>query len=80
MNCAFQEASLLEPVLHERAELLFRCLLGYITEMLVWERYCELPEDLEPRYCQAILLWSGAGQGIVVLLHGVMLHIGRCAS
>ncbi|KAG7277883.1 hypothetical protein CRUP_036283 [Coryphaenoides rupestris] len=42
------EASVLEPVLRERAELLFRCLLGYLTEMLVLERYCELQEDLEP--------------------------------
>jgi hypothetical protein len=22
--------------------------------MLVWEKYYELPEDLEPRYCQEI--------------------------
>uniref|UniRef100_A0A8C5B1J1 E3 ubiquitin-protein ligase n=1 Tax=Gadus morhua TaxID=8049 RepID=A0A8C5B1J1_GADMO len=30
-----------------RAEQLFRCLLRYVTEMLVWEKYYELPEDLE---------------------------------
>ena len=50
----FQDASVLDPVLHQRAEQLFRCLLRYVTEMLVWEKYYELPEDLEPRYYQDI--------------------------
>ena len=52
--CAFQDASVLDPVLHERAEQLFRCLLRYVTEMLVWEKYYALPGDLQPRYCQDI--------------------------
>ncbi|CAL8295698.1 unnamed protein product [Arctogadus glacialis] len=50
------DASVLDPVLHERAEQLFRCLLRYVTEMLVWEKYYELPEDLEPRVDEEVYL------------------------
>uniref|UniRef100_A0A8C5AND5 E3 ubiquitin-protein ligase n=1 Tax=Gadus morhua TaxID=8049 RepID=A0A8C5AND5_GADMO len=41
-----------------RAEQLFRCLLRYVTEMLVWEKYYELPEDLEPRYLYLCVLYN----------------------
>ncbi|XP_048829755.1 E3 ubiquitin-protein ligase UBR1 isoform X1 [Brienomyrus brachyistius] len=39
----------LEPGLLERAEKLFRVILRYITELLVWEEHDELPTELRPR-------------------------------
>uniref|UniRef100_A0A3B3RQR6 E3 ubiquitin-protein ligase n=1 Tax=Paramormyrops kingsleyae TaxID=1676925 RepID=A0A3B3RQR6_9TELE len=38
----------LEPGLLERAEKLFRVILHYITELLVWEEHDELPAELRP--------------------------------
>uniref|UniRef100_A0A8P4KKJ6 E3 ubiquitin-protein ligase n=1 Tax=Dicentrarchus labrax TaxID=13489 RepID=A0A8P4KKJ6_DICLA len=40
---------LLEPELYERAEKLFRVLLHYVTEFLVWEENLELSAELQPR-------------------------------
>ncbi|XP_053191479.1 E3 ubiquitin-protein ligase UBR1 isoform X1 [Scomber japonicus] len=39
----------LEPELFERAEKLFRVLLRYVTEFLVWEENFELSAELQPR-------------------------------
>ncbi|XP_028995354.1 E3 ubiquitin-protein ligase UBR1 [Betta splendens] len=39
----------LEPELCERAAKLFRILLHYVTDFLVWEESFELPEELKPR-------------------------------
>uniref|UniRef100_A0AAQ5Y7S9 E3 ubiquitin-protein ligase n=1 Tax=Amphiprion ocellaris TaxID=80972 RepID=A0AAQ5Y7S9_AMPOC len=39
----------LEPELQERAEKLFRVLLCYIKDFLVWEENFELPAELQPR-------------------------------
>ncbi|KAM3594627.1 uncharacterized protein V6R79_011104 [Siganus canaliculatus] len=39
----------LEPELYERAEKLFRVLLPYITDFLVWEENSELSPELQPR-------------------------------
>ncbi|XP_047466918.1 E3 ubiquitin-protein ligase UBR1 [Mugil cephalus] len=39
----------LEPELYDRADRLFRVLLQYVTEFLVWEENFELPAELEPR-------------------------------
>ncbi|XP_069008290.1 E3 ubiquitin-protein ligase UBR1 isoform X1 [Embiotoca jacksoni] len=39
----------LEPDLYERAEKLFRVLLQYVTDFLVWEENLELPDELQPR-------------------------------
>uniref|UniRef100_A0A8C4ERQ6 E3 ubiquitin-protein ligase n=1 Tax=Dicentrarchus labrax TaxID=13489 RepID=A0A8C4ERQ6_DICLA len=38
------------PELYERAEKLFRVLLHYVTEFLVWEENLELSAELQPRY------------------------------
>uniref|UniRef100_A0A4W6FBI0 E3 ubiquitin-protein ligase n=1 Tax=Lates calcarifer TaxID=8187 RepID=A0A4W6FBI0_LATCA len=38
------------PELYERAEKLFRVLLRYVTDFLVWEETFELPAELQPRY------------------------------
>uniref|UniRef100_A0A3Q3EW22 E3 ubiquitin-protein ligase n=1 Tax=Kryptolebias marmoratus TaxID=37003 RepID=A0A3Q3EW22_KRYMA len=40
---------MLEPELYERAEKLFRILLRYVTDFLVWEENFELPAELQPR-------------------------------
>nr|XP_046268930.1 E3 ubiquitin-protein ligase UBR1 isoform X2 [Scatophagus argus] len=40
---------LLEPGLYERAEKLFRGLLHYVTDFLVWEENSELSAELQPR-------------------------------
>lgn len=45
-----QDECLLEPELYERAEKLFRVLLRYVTEFLVWEETLELSAELQPRY------------------------------
>uniref|UniRef100_A0A4W6F7L3 E3 ubiquitin-protein ligase n=1 Tax=Lates calcarifer TaxID=8187 RepID=A0A4W6F7L3_LATCA len=37
-------------LLYERAEKLFRVLLRYVTDFLVWEETFELPAELQPRY------------------------------
>uniref|UniRef100_A0A7N5ZUC6 E3 ubiquitin-protein ligase n=1 Tax=Anabas testudineus TaxID=64144 RepID=A0A7N5ZUC6_ANATE len=39
----------LEPELYERAEKLFRILLLYVTDFLVWEESSNLPDELQPR-------------------------------
>uniref|UniRef100_A0AAV2JE81 E3 ubiquitin-protein ligase n=1 Tax=Knipowitschia caucasica TaxID=637954 RepID=A0AAV2JE81_KNICA len=39
----------LEPMLYERAERLFRVLLRYVTDFLVWEEHFELPSELQSR-------------------------------
>ncbi|XP_042244355.1 E3 ubiquitin-protein ligase UBR1 [Thunnus thynnus] len=39
----------LEPELYERAEKLFRVLLCYVTDFLVWEENFELSAELQPR-------------------------------
>ncbi|KAK7904739.1 hypothetical protein WMY93_017346 [Mugilogobius chulae] len=39
----------LEPELYERAERLFRVLLRYVTDFLVWEENFELPSELQLR-------------------------------
>ncbi|XP_041668600.1 E3 ubiquitin-protein ligase UBR1 isoform X2 [Cheilinus undulatus] len=39
----------LEPELQERAEKLFRVLLQYVTDFLVWEENLELSAELQPR-------------------------------
>ncbi|XP_028292985.1 LOW QUALITY PROTEIN: E3 ubiquitin-protein ligase UBR1 [Gouania willdenowi] len=39
----------LEPELYERAEKLFRILLRYVADFLVWEENFELPAELQPR-------------------------------
>lgn len=36
--------------LYGRAEKLFRILLHYVTDFLVWEENFELPAELQPRY------------------------------
>lgn len=43
---------MLEPELYERAEKLFRVLLRYVTDFLVWEENFELSAELQPRYSQ----------------------------
>lgn len=45
-----QDECLLEPELYERAEELFRGLLHYVTDFLVWEENLELPAELQPWY------------------------------
>lgn len=45
-----QDECLLEPELYERAEKLFRVLLRYVTDFLVWEETLELSAELQPRY------------------------------
>lgn len=40
----------LEPELYERTEKLFRLLLQYVTDFLVWEENLELSAELQPRY------------------------------
>ncbi|CAJ1073672.1 E3 ubiquitin-protein ligase UBR1 [Xyrichtys novacula] len=40
---------MLEPELYERAEKLFRVLLQYVTDFLVWEENLELSAELQPR-------------------------------
>uniref|UniRef100_A0A8C4ELH8 E3 ubiquitin-protein ligase n=1 Tax=Dicentrarchus labrax TaxID=13489 RepID=A0A8C4ELH8_DICLA len=46
---AATDECLLEPELYERAEKLFRVLLHYVTEFLVWEENLELSAELQPR-------------------------------
>ncbi|MEQ2171571.1 hypothetical protein GOODEAATRI_012147 [Goodea atripinnis] len=43
------DESVLEPELYERAEKLFRILLDYVTNFLVWEEDFELSAELQPR-------------------------------
>ncbi|XP_038123293.1 E3 ubiquitin-protein ligase UBR1 isoform X2 [Cyprinodon tularosa] len=43
------DESVLEPELYERAEKLFRVLLRYVTDFLVWEENFELSAELQPR-------------------------------
>lgn len=45
-----QDECLLQRELHERAETLFRSLLQYVTDFLVWEENSELSAELQPRY------------------------------
>lgn len=45
-----QDECALEPELYERAEKLFRVLLNYITEFLVWEENFDLSAELQPQY------------------------------
>lgn len=45
-----QDECVLEPELYERAEKLFRVLLQYVTDFLVWEENLELSAELQPRY------------------------------
>ncbi len=45
-----QDECSLEPELYERAEKLFRGLLRYVTDFLVWEENLELSAELQPRY------------------------------
>lgn len=52
-----QDESVLEPELYERAEKLFRVLLRYVTDFLVWEENFELSAELQPRYWP---VWSHA--------------------
>ncbi|CAN9502154.1 unnamed protein product [Ophioblennius macclurei] len=40
---------ILEPELYDRAEKLFRILLRYVTDFLVWEETFELSAELQPR-------------------------------
>uniref|UniRef100_A0A4W6FB94 E3 ubiquitin-protein ligase n=1 Tax=Lates calcarifer TaxID=8187 RepID=A0A4W6FB94_LATCA len=47
---AATDECVLEPELYERAEKLFRVLLRYVTDFLVWEETFELPAELQPRY------------------------------
>uniref|UniRef100_A0A8D3CR77 E3 ubiquitin-protein ligase n=1 Tax=Scophthalmus maximus TaxID=52904 RepID=A0A8D3CR77_SCOMX len=44
-----QDECVLEPELYERAEKLFRVLLHYLTDFLVWEENFELSAELQPR-------------------------------
>lgn len=49
--CHFvQDECSLEPELYERAEKLFRELLPYVTDMLLWKENSDLPPELHPRY------------------------------
>uniref|UniRef100_A0A3Q1G0S1 E3 ubiquitin-protein ligase n=1 Tax=Acanthochromis polyacanthus TaxID=80966 RepID=A0A3Q1G0S1_9TELE len=50
---AATDECVLEPELQERAEKLFRVLLSYIKDFLVWEENFELPAELQPRYDNA---------------------------
>ncbi|KAL0969076.1 hypothetical protein UPYG_G00222340 [Umbra pygmaea] len=43
------DESLLDPGLRERAQKLFQVLLGYTTDMFVWEESFELAAELKPR-------------------------------
>ncbi|XP_029972547.1 E3 ubiquitin-protein ligase UBR1 isoform X2 [Salarias fasciatus] len=43
------DESVLEPQLYDRAEKLFRILLRYVTDFLVWEETFELSAELQPR-------------------------------
>lgn len=45
-----QDECVLEPELCERAEKLFRGLLQYLTDFLMWEEHFELTSELQPRY------------------------------
>lgn len=45
-----QDDCVLEPELYELAEKLFRVLLRYVTDFLVWEENFELSAELQPRY------------------------------
>lgn len=47
--CLFQDECVLEAALQERAQVLFRVLLQYVTDLMVWEEGDELPEELKPR-------------------------------
>uniref|UniRef100_A0A7N6BZ26 E3 ubiquitin-protein ligase n=1 Tax=Anabas testudineus TaxID=64144 RepID=A0A7N6BZ26_ANATE len=46
---AATDECVLEPELYERAEKLFRILLLYVTDFLVWEESSNLPDELQPR-------------------------------
>lgn len=41
---------MLEPELYKRTEELFRALLHYVTDFLVWEENLELSAELQPWY------------------------------
>lgn len=56
--CSVQDECLLQQELHERAVMLFRSLLQYVTDFLVWEENSELSAELQPRYG---LSWSTHG-------------------
>lgn len=45
-----QDECVLEPEIYVRAERLFRILLHYVTDFLVWEESLEPPEELQPLY------------------------------
>uniref|UniRef100_A0A3Q2CHI4 E3 ubiquitin-protein ligase n=1 Tax=Cyprinodon variegatus TaxID=28743 RepID=A0A3Q2CHI4_CYPVA len=47
-SAAAMDESVLEPELYERAEKLFRVLLRYVTDFLVWEENFELSAELQP--------------------------------
>lgn len=40
---------MLEAALQERALVLFRILLQYVTDLMVWEEGDELPVEMQPR-------------------------------
>lgn len=44
-----QDECLLQHELYERALMLFRSLLQYVTDFLVWEENSELSAELQPR-------------------------------
>lgn len=48
--CFLQDDCLLQHELYERAVTLFRSLLQYVTDFLVWEENSELSAELQPRY------------------------------
>lgn len=50
MSHFLQDECSLEPELYERAEKLFRELLPYVTDLLLWEENSELPAELQPQY------------------------------
>lgn len=50
MSNFVQDECSLEPGLYERAEKLFRELLPYVTDFLLWEENSELPAELQPQY------------------------------
>lgn len=62
-NPFLQDEWVLEPDLCERVKKLFRVLLRYLTDFLVWEENFELSAELQPgyggaRFDDSTLIWQ----------------------
>lgn len=75
MWCFVQDECLLQRELHERAVTLFRSLLRYVTDFLVWEETSELSAELQPRYgLSGSTHWSETLKSLQPNFASVSLH------